>query len=181
MNPYKKYKKTIITLITVFSVSTFYAQVLIGTGKSDVSNTSVSLEFGTGNRGLILPYVTAVTNVTNAVDGTLVLDSTDKKVKYKANGAWIDLSNGAATTNSIPTGIQDSKTEKLDAKVSIGTAISTTPGILVLEDANKAMVLPSMESPHLNIINPAPGMIAYDTLKNLLVVFNGSQWSFWKP
>ena len=57
----------------------------------------------------------------------------------------------------------------------------TTPGILVLADTNKAMVLPKVASPHLNIVNPSPGMIVYDTTKKQLAVFNGTVWSFWKP
>ena len=37
---------------------------------------------------------------------------------------------------------------------------------MVLADTNKAMVLPKVASPHLNIVNPAPGMMVYDTTKN---------------
>jgi hypothetical protein len=57
----------------------------------------------------------------------------------------------------------------------------TTPGILVLADTNKAMVLPKVASPHLKIVNPSPGMMVYDTTKKQLAVFNGAVWSFWKP
>ncbi|WP_279195775.1 hypothetical protein [Chryseobacterium indoltheticum] len=64
--------------------------------------------------------------------------------------------------------------------VRIGTP-TATPGILVLEDTNKAMILPRVASPHLNIINPAPGMMVYDTTAKQLAVFNGTVWSFWKP
>ena len=60
-------------------------------------------------------------------------------------------------------------------------ATDTTPGILVLADTNKAMVLPKVASPHLNIVNPSPGMMVYDTTSKQLAVFNGTVWSFWKP
>ena len=53
--------------------------------------------------------------------------------------------------------------------------------ILVLEDANKAMVLPTVPNPHVNIVNPEPGMMVYDTTAKQLAVFNGTVWSFWKP
>ncbi|MEY8760434.1 hypothetical protein [Chryseobacterium tongliaoense] len=46
--------------------------------------------------------------------------------------------------------IQNAATENTSAKTTIGT-LASTPGILVLE--NKAMILPKMPSPHLNIIN----------------------------
>ncbi|MCS4304071.1 hypothetical protein M2372_003537 [Chryseobacterium sp. BIGb0232] len=36
------------------------------------------------------------------------------------------------------------------------------------------MILPKMKSPHLNIINPAAGILAYDILNHQLAVFNGT-------
>ena len=53
----------------------------------------------------------------------------------------------------------------------------TTPGILVLQDSDKAMVLPKVASPHLKIVNPAAGMMVYDTTNNCLKIFNGTVWS----
>jgi hypothetical protein len=169
-----------LMLLSVFSS----AQVAIG--KSAISNTSVSLEFGTANRGIVLPWVTSTAAVTGAVNGTMVYDLTDKKVKIKYNSIWKDLSvNTTGTTVDPLTStdgvlIQNTATENTAAKVSIGT-LTATPGILVLEDTNKAMVLPKVASPHLNIINPAPGMMVYDTTTKLLAVFNGTVWSYWRP
>lgn len=169
--------------IFIFILSTIYAcsfsQVAIG--KSSVTNTSVSLEFETDNKGMVLPWVTAAAGVTGAVDGTIIYDVTDHKVKYRTNGSWFDLSvdaNGMANTI-----LQDSKTELTNAKVAIGTnaPADTTPGILVLTDADKAMILPKSTLPHLNVKNPAAGMIIYDTANKQLAVFNGTVWSFWKP
>ena len=86
--------------------------------------------------------------------------------------------NGTAITT-----LQDSKTELTNAKVAIGKdgATDTTPGILVLTDTDKAMILPKVAVPHLNIKNPAAGMLVYDTTNRQLAVFNGKNWSFWKP
>ncbi|WP_435524785.1 hypothetical protein [Chryseobacterium indoltheticum] len=39
-----------------------------------------------------------------------------------------------------------------------------------MEDTDKAMILPKVASPHLNIINPAPGMMVYDTTAKQLAV-----------
>lgn len=168
--------------INIFSLLLFtsgFSQVAIG--KTSVSNASVSLEFGSGNRGIILPWVTSAASVTGAVDGTMIYDITDKKVKCLKSGAWYDLS--VDTTGVVDASLQTSKAELPGAKVVIGTGGSsdTTPGILVLKDNNKAMVLPKVASPHLNIINPAAGMMVYDTVKHQLAVFNGTVWSFWKP
>jgi len=175
--------KNIFTILfALLSVSVF-SQVAIG--KASVASPSVSLDFGTGNRGMVLPWVTSTAAVTGVVNGTMVYDLTDKKVKVKYNAAWKDLSvNTQGTTVDPLTNvdgvlIQNSATENTLAKSAIGT-LTATPGLLVLEDTTKAMVLPKVASPHLNIINPAPGMIVYDTFNKQLAVFNGFVWSFWK-
>lgn len=180
------------------------AQVSIG--KSNLTNTTVSLEFGAndtinGYKGILLPWVSTIagtpnatyTGVANPVDGTLIFDVADKIVKYRKAGTWFALSkNEISTVNGIPnydtTGIvntsaQDLLVENISAKVMIGGNPETdnTVGILVLADIDKAMILPKMVSPHLNISNPPAGMMAYDTNTKQLAVFNGNVWSFWKP
>ena len=132
-------------------------------------------------------------------DGTLIFDLSDKKLKYMKSGAWSDLTgsptfpltvkdssnNDVVFTqfNAINSTLQDNAKEVNNAKSAIGTnaATDTTNGILVLTDTNRAMVLPKVANPHLNIINPAPGMMVYDTVKKQLAVYNGTVWSFWKP
>lgn len=178
--------KKIIIISTIFIAHLAFSQIAIG--KSAIStlsdnvtpNPNISLEFGAGNKGIILPWVTSAAGVTSAVPGTIIFDTTDYKIKVKLAASWKDLSintNGTADTT-----LQNSLTDQSTAKTVIGTnaATDTTPGILVLSDTNRAMVLPKMISPHLNIKNPAPGMIAYDTSTKQLAVFNGTVWSFWK-
>lgn len=196
-------QKLIISSFILFSTLA-YSQVAIG--KTSISNTTVSLEFGVsdatnGYKGILLPWVSTVANtpntsyigVSNPVDGTIIFDVSDKKIKYRKAGAWFDLSkneittvNGVAnydTTGVVNTTLQDNLTENSNAKVVIGgnPSTNTTTGILVLADTNKAMILPKMDSPHLNIQNPPAGMMAYDTTAKQLAVFNGKVWSFWKP
>ncbi|RTZ46094.1 hypothetical protein EJ377_16405 [Chryseobacterium arthrosphaerae] len=171
--------KKYFILAALLSFSMYFTQVAIG--KTAVSNPSVSLEFANGNKGIILPWVTSAVSVTGAVDGTVIYDISDRKVKYRRSGTWVDLS--IDTTGTVNTAIQASKTESLSAKVAIGTNSSTdtTSGILVLTDTDKAMVLPKMDNPHLVIVNPAAGMMAYDTANHQLAVFNGTVWTFWRP
>lgn len=166
------------------------------------ANPSISLEFGDytagQGKGIIVPWVTAAANVTGAVPGTIIFDTADKIMKYKKDGNnWFSLSKNETrtvegnanydTTGVVNTSLQDTNNgvaivERTDAKASIGTQKTpAVPGILVLEDDNKAMILPKVPSPHLNIINPEPGMMVYDTAAKQLAVFNGNVWSFWKP
>lgn len=132
-------------------------------------------------------------------DGTIIFDLSDKKMKYRRSGMWFDLTgepifplvledanmNSVTITefNTIDSSLQDSKKEYEKAKVAIGanSENDVTNGILVLTDTNKAMILPKVASPHLNIKNPAPGMLVFDTIKKQLAVYNGTVWSFWKP
>ena len=185
----KKYTRNIIAMknqlfvLLCITISSFsLAQVAIG--KDILTNSNVSLEFGSDvleKKGMVLPWVTSSMAVVGAVDGTIIFDTTDYKVKYKKSGNWFDLSvddNGLANTN-----LQDAKSDLVDSKVVIGKdgATDDTPGILVLSDADKAMVLPLVYEPHLNIKNPTAGTMVYDTKNRQLVLYNGTNWSFWKP
>lgn len=165
----------IISIITFSCIAIVKGQVAIG--KTNVTNSSVSLEFAnTENRGLILPYVENNSGISQ--NGTIIYNTSDHKVKYLKSGTWFDLS--VDTTGTADLSIQTTKTENTGAKVSIGSPTSTA-GILVLEASNKAMILPKVSNPHLNLINPAAGMMVYDTNARQLAIYNGSVWSFWKP
>ena len=174
--------KNIVATLSLLFATALSAQVAIG--KATVSSPAVSLEFydnADNTRGIILPWVTSTAAVTGAVNGTIVYNTADRKVYVKYASGWRDLS--VDTTGTVTTTLQDALSDLDTAKVLIGgdPATDTTPGILVLADTNKAMVLPKVASPHLNIVNPSPGMIVYDTTKKQLAVFNGTVWSFWKP
>ncbi|WP_051230624.1 hypothetical protein [Epilithonimonas caeni] len=131
-------------------------------------------------------------------NGTFIFDLSDKNVKYRKDGAWFNLTNVTypvdvvradnstvtiSANNTLDSSLQDDKIESASAKVAIGANANsdTTNGIMVLTDTDRAMVLPKVASPHLNIINPTPGMMVFDTVKQQLAVFNGTVWSFWKP
>lgn len=169
--------------ITFSVILAIFSNAQVAIGKSSISSPAVSLEFydnADNAKGIILPWVTSIGAVTGAVDGTMVYNTSDKKVYVKYASGWKDLSVDA--TGIVDTSLQDSLTDLDTAKVLIGgdPKTDTTPGILVLADTDKAMVLPKVASPHLTIINPSPGMMAYDTVKKQLAVFNGTVWSFWK-
>lgn len=174
------------SIVISFVFLSFFMNAQVAIGKTTVSSPSVSLDFGVGNRGMILPWVTNVASVAGAVNGTMAYDLADKKVKVKYASGWKDLSvNTSGTTVDPVTGvdgvaIQNAATESSTARVAIGT-LTSTPGVLVLEDTNKAMVLPKVAGPQSSIVNPSPGMMVYDTATKLLAVFNGSVWTFWKP
>ncbi|MDP9955959.1 hypothetical protein J2X97_001596 [Epilithonimonas hungarica] len=209
--------KKSITVLSILYTTTIFAQVAIGK-KATTAESDISLEFYDSMdnvKGIVIPWVSTILDtpvVYNSttgsgyrgmqgtiVDGTIIFDLSDKKMKYRKAGAWFDLtgdptfpltvkdkSNNDITFtqfNSIDSSLQDEKKESNSAKVTIGIngESDTTSGILVLTDTNKAMVLPKVANPHLNLMNPTPGMMVYDTTNRQLAVYNGTIWSFWKP
>ncbi len=131
-------------------------------------------------------------------NGTLIFDLSDKNIKYRRDGAWFNLTEVTypvtvtradntsvvlSSNNAVDSSLQDNRPESAGAKIAIGnnSGTDTTNGIFVLTDSNRAMILPKVASPHLNIVNPTAGMMVFDTVKQQLAVFNGTVWSFWKP
>ena len=189
-------KTKYFSILSVIIASLSFAQVAIGKSSITSNSTSISLEFGAGNKGIILPWATNAAGVSlsptaNAKGGAFILDVNDRKVKIsKNNGTWFDLTvhnlekpatgGNTAIDNSLQT--NSSFPEKSTAKTMIGGNPTTdsTPGILVLADTNKAMIPPLVTDPATNIKNPAPGMMVYDSAKKLLAVYNGTVWSYWR-
>jgi len=191
-------KKLIILIISAVSAM-MYSQVRIGdktiTANPDISSVSVLLEFGdTKNKGIILPYVETVPaeGSAQAKGGTLIFDvsaNAQYKVKVKnENTGWTDLSVQSGYNTAVETAVKTPQaaplSDKANAKAIIGSDTSASDGVLVLESATKAMVLPIVED-YNAILNPSPGMMAFlkgaTTDKHRLIVFNGQKWTFWKP
>lgn len=173
----------IISIIALLSIS---AKAQLAIGADEVTTPSISLEFGVGERGLLLPWVesTSAVDAKGVENGTIVFDTEEMKVKVKYANGWKDLSIEEGTTVNPLTNIdgldlQSNLVESDKAKVSIGTP-TDAKGILVLEDTDKAMVLPKVISPHESIINPSPGLMVYDPTTKELAVFNGEVWTYWK-
>lgn len=194
----KKIFSIIAGVVSVFA----FSQVQIGEGTVS-PNTSVSLQFGTNGdaRGLILPWNTTVagspaasyTANTTAVNGTMIFDLSDYKVKYKIPTGWFDLTvknkadvvkdaiGNNITNNTVDSSIQDNKTELSSARTTIGTnTTDTADGILVLTNTDQAMILPQVNG-YATVISPSAGTMVYDTANNMLCLYNGTVWSFWKP
>ena len=164
----------------VFFLISFVAISQTSIGTKTVQNSNVLLEFNEDeNRGIILPWVINQNDVVTPVGGTLIFDSTDKKVKFYRSGlnpSWQDISiNSGDVDTSIQTGFTETSN-----KTIIGAKTSMANGVLVLEATDKAMVLPNVTSPHLNIIKPVAGTMVYDKVSKMMCLFNGLEWSFWK-
>lgn len=190
--------KTMKKVLIISSFTTSFlalSQVIIGkSSTTTLSSTSVLLEFGdTKDKGILLPYVESVpTSASQAKGGTFIFDVSaigEYKVKVKnENTAWTDLSVLSGYSTQIETTVKTPQASPLadnaSAKAIIGDQTTTADAVLVLESADKAMVLPIVDD-FKTIKNPSPGMLAFlkgaTTDKQRLIVFNGQKWSFWKP
>ncbi|KFF15060.1 hypothetical protein [Flavobacterium hydatis] len=168
----KKIKFIIGVFFIVLSVN---AQAVIG--KTSPQGSGI-VDFNTADKsGIVLPWVTALPTGTALAGGVMLFDANLKKVVYYNETNWVDLSR---RTGSVDLSIQASVPEAATKGTVIGAESSSVDGVLVLESSNKALILPRLASPHLNIIKPMPGTICYDTNKKMVCIYNGSEWTFWK-
>ncbi|MCA6065913.1 hypothetical protein JI747_001905 [Chryseobacterium sp. RG1] len=174
----KKYTYSFFVLF-IFT-TTAMAQVAVG-GVQSVEGTSTILDFNntpTNTNGIILSAVSsAPTSFTSSNNGTFLFDRADSKVKMFENNTWVDLTDtGSSTSITVNTSSESSEPQG----VIIGSNTSNATGVLVLESSNKALILPRIADPHLNVQKPYPGMICYDTVSKTLAAFDGINWSYWK-
>lgn len=190
-----KLNKKITGCLLIFVAGVMNAQIAVG--KQTINGASAILDFAghtatelptdqtTSNiTGVVLPAVDAspaytVVNPTtnNPNNGTFLFDRTLKMVRMFTNGAWVNLSD--VTGVDIPAALVNTSTE-VAGGVIIGAATTSALGILVLESANKALVLPHVNNPHISVTSPYPGMMCYDTVSNTLAVYDGARWNYWK-
>ena len=165
-------QRFLCTLIFLITVVTAQAQTAIG--KRTVDGNSAILDFATGTtNGIILPAVTTLP--ASPANGTFLLDKNDRRVKMRQNGTWVNLSDAGSTSAIVA-----NPTSETANKTVMGSRSSNADGVLVLEASDKALILPKINSPHLNVKSPYPGMMCYDTASQSMAIFDGFVWSYWK-
>ncbi|WP_284462570.1 hypothetical protein [Chryseobacterium sp.] len=176
-------RKTLYAFAFASLSSFMFGQVAIG--KQAVTGTTTILDFdnAAGNtKGIILPAVESINNALAATvtdnNGTFLFDKSDKKVKMYENSQWVALSDTGAVTTALAA---NSNTSSENGKgVIIGANTTPAKGVLVLEGATKAMILPQVANPHTSVKSPYPGMMCYDTVSKTIAVFDGVNWNYWK-
>jgi hypothetical protein len=165
--------KNIILLIGFLFTGIANAQVAIG--KESVDGDGI-LDFAANTtNGIMVPIVTTLPN--DAVAGTILMDKNDKIIKMKDNSTWVALSD-AGSVNNIT--FNTNAEVPGPNRVVIGNSATAVSGVLVLESTDKALILPKIADPHINVKSPYPGMVCYDTVSKTMAVFDGLKWSYWK-
>jgi len=166
---------SIVMIICLGVFGSISAQTAINKKTADGSSV---LDFPAGTtKGIILPAVEALP--TAPANGTFLFDKTAKIVKMYQNGAWVNLSDVGDIAGPVPIAPY-SGTVANGKQTVIGARSTSVDGVLVLESTDKALVLPKISSPHLNVKSPYPGMMCYDTDRKALAVFDGKVWNYWK-
>lgn len=178
-------KKTVFVFVLLFIGIMLQAQIAIG--KTSIDGNSI-LDFGTENKGIILPVV-EVSPTNTYADGTILFDETDLKVKIRQDGNWLELSGEGSLqvqkdTNDLE--ITTARTlftsDEEGNGVIIGSDTPSVDGVLVLEATEnaQALTLPKVSNPQTSIKSPTAGTMVYDTVSKSLAVFDGKVWNYWR-
>jgi len=164
--------------VNLFIISLFVttlANAQIGIEKESVDGSGL-VDFPEGTtKGIILPQVTNNLNMTDTSAGTFVFDEASSKVKYYNGTDWIELTGQPGVSKTLLAGTEQNRS----SGVIIGAPDSAAKGVLVLESAEKALILPKVINPAINVKSPSAGMMCYDPVAKLVCFYNGVNWSFW--
>jgi len=139
------------------------AQVLID--RHLATSASVTLEFGTQTRGILLEPATLPASPSA---GTIIFDDSTASLRYYNGSSW----STAATGGTINTVVDYTTT----SQVIINSTFSSATGLFIIEATNRALVLPKLSNGLLAIKSPTPGLLYYDTLLKAMMVYNGNLW-----
>lgn len=182
--------KKYLILTSIIFAGFCSAQVAIG--KQTVDGNAI-LDFGSQNKGIILPIADISDPTSVYTNGTLLMDIDDLTVKAYQNNTWTPLSDPGQLTvlldsndNPISTAAKINTSAEVGQGVILGDVDtnglppSGADGVLVLESSTQALVLPKVADPHINIKSPVAGTICYDLTSDSLAIFDGKVWNYWK-
>ncbi len=163
------------TILLIGFLMTAFTNAQVAISKETVDGDGI-LDFASNTtNGIMLPIVQTLPN--DAVAGTLLMDKNDKILKMKDASGWIALSDAGSISNVT---FNANSEVSGPNRVIIGSPVTSVPGVLVLESASKALILPKVANPHINVKSPYPGMMCYDTVSKTMAVYDGLKWSYWK-
>lgn len=182
-------KNILILLSVLFSIHHLQAQMVIG--KEEVDGAGI-LDFVLGeNKGILLPILTELP--TQPSNGTIIFNNVDGdtnklKVMVFENNDWKSLSDEGALSiisengENLTTPYVENRSEETGEGVILGEydENQVANGVLVLESTDKALILPKVVDPHLQVKSPRAGTILYDLTTKSLVVFDGKVWNYWQ-
>ncbi|MGV0966736.1 hypothetical protein [Empedobacter falsenii] len=184
----KMFKNKIFNLILILSCSYINLKAQIGIGVNSISSGKIidfqdnckdQLCTAENAKGIILPILTnTISN--NFVNGTFLLDESEKIIKVYENDKWLRLSYLPGNLSNV---ITPTTSTEIGEGVYIGdnsNGNNSSLGVLELNSTDRALVLPKIYKPYISVENPYPGMICYDTDSKSLMLYDGRYWNIWK-
>ena len=203
-------KKILETFILSTFPLLLFSQVKIGNSTPIASSAIMQIGnmqediISNTNKGFILPSVfgskTNISTTTDENNGTLIYNVENQKVEYLKDKVWTELTSSGDNTrifdaynvanlsslSTLAVAEYNNQLQGIVISDSNVTTPTTAKGALVLDilgtnnTNSKAFILPRIYQPHLNVPNPYPGFMCYDTEQGTLAIFNGSEWHYWK-
>jgi hypothetical protein len=163
--------KSKIILILCAGLFTLAASAQVVIGKTSIDGDGI-LDFGSDVKGIVLSPASNVDNIA-ASAGTIAFDGNTGSFRYHNGAGWSTATEGGKTGGTI-TGTDTNK-------VFIGATTSTTSDAAVLvlgkdSGENKALILPRIANGNLKINDLTPGLMYYDTVCKMVMVYNGNSW-----
>ncbi|WP_147439140.1 hypothetical protein [Faecalibacter macacae] len=182
--------KKYIYLLSLFCLANFTsAQMKIGENNK-ITNSSVLLEFdnlnGANKKGIVLPVYympPSRRSLENIKNGTFVVDYASNQIKVYENDKWVFLTPTDRNILRKPIRNDDSNNIGKGVLITDDKNVSEnyeSQGGLELVSETKALVLPHIKNPHLNVTRPIMGFMCYDTVTESIAMFDGTYWHYWK-
>ena len=184
-------KKFLVIVPLLLLSNILFGQIKIG-NNTEITNSSVLLEFDNENgnniRGIVVPikYEDSQRAVDTTKNGTFIVDYSDNIFKVFSNDTWVDLTSKDGNVLREPF-----RRSAETGNVGKGIVITDDPvianddnyvpnGGLELISETKALVLPQIKDPHLNVNRPMMGFMCYDTTTKSIAFYDGTFWHYWK-
>lgn len=121
-----KTRKGLITLFLLVLLISLEAtaQNEVAIGSSTTKSNAILWLNGNGNQGLILPVVQSKTDVPSPDEGMIVYVSSDHKVWYRSDNAWVEVGGGGTSTTGLTLSLTGNQLQLKD-----GTTVQSTVNI----------------------------------------------------
>ncbi|MCQ4142438.1 hypothetical protein [Chryseobacterium sp. EO14] len=184
--------KTYLYGVLLTIITKTYSNAQVSIDKQNIEGSYTILDFNSNvegkkytdpnvnnTNGIIIPAmnIANIPTLDSANNGTFIFDISESKVKMFENNVWVNLTDIGSASAII---INNSDEIATSQGVIIGASSSQAKGVLILESVNKALILPRIKDPHINVKSPYPGMICYDVTSKSMAIFDGLEWNYWK-
>lgn len=147
-----------------------YSQIGIGTDNPD---QSAVLELESVNKGFLLPRLSSSErgDISSPTEGLVIYNTTSKSLEYSNGTEWITIKNlnDILITNTLPSTNYGG--------VIIGDTMAEPNAEMQLVSNDKGFLPPRLTTMQRNnILNPAVGLIIYNTDSDCIQIYDGDNW-----